>query len=227
MTHPETTAAPLPSLDVSETAWAEIAPTAADLHVILTSDRFFSGKAAIKKAEELRRLVGLLQENGVAESAVSLEGASLDVSSGLFTRSSSVTYRVRIHLADLDLVGAALDAVANAKSARLSHVGWDYTGPNGSHAALLGDCAARAAGKAKALAQALDMRLAGVRTAREVRLDHELTPPYGMAGMGMPMAAKGRGGAISITEELAGLELAPKKKISVRVDVTYDLAPSV
>ena len=211
-----------PSLDVSETCWAEIAPTAADLHVVLTADRFFSGRAAIEKAEELRRLRALLGEREIDAAAMSLEGASLDVSSGLFTRSSSVTYRVRIHLTDLDLVAAALDAVAHAKSAQLSHVSWDYSGPSDAQAALLADCATRAAAKAKALAAALGVDLAAVRSVREVRSGEDGGPPHYPMAMGEIGAARKRGG--SIRDELAGLELAPKKKVSVAVAITYEIA---
>jgi uncharacterized protein YggE len=212
---------PDPSLEVSETSWAEIAPTAADVHVVLTADRLFSGRAALAKAEELRRVCVALEANGIPESSVSLSGVSLDVSSGLFTKSSSVTYRLRIHLTDLDHVAPALDAIANAKKATLSGIEWDYSGPASEHAALLGACAARAASKAKALASALGVTLAGARVVREERLDQDL--PMGMqAGYGgAPMAAKSR--ATSIAHELAGLDLAPKRKIGVRVHVTYTI----
>ena len=41
-------------------------------------------------------------------------------SSGMFTKSSSVTYRVRIEFEQLDLVGALLDAISETKKASLS-----------------------------------------------------------------------------------------------------------
>jgi len=38
----------------------------------------------------------------------------------MFTKSSSVTYRVRIEFEQLDLVGALLDAISETKKASLS-----------------------------------------------------------------------------------------------------------
>ncbi len=90
-----------PRLVVAEEAWEDVRPTAAILRVALTADCFFSDRAVLEKAEELRRLVAALNARGIPAEAVSLEGATLDVSSGLFTRSSSVTYRVRILVKDV------------------------------------------------------------------------------------------------------------------------------
>ncbi len=221
MTIPET--APPSLLHVVETAYDEVAPQKALLHVVLTADRFFSGRAALAKAEELRRLVGLLASRGISEDAVSLEGASLDVSSGLFTKSSSVTYRVRIEVKEVDRVADALDAVAECKKATLTNVTWDYANAKAS-AELLAACAGRALAKAKALAAAVDVRIEGVHSAREEELS-EGTPfaPGAAAGYGAPMPMRTRG---SIASELGGLDLAPKKKVGVRVLLECRLVPA-
>src|SRR5688572_4954623 len=139
-----------PFIHVSDEAWGDIKPRAALVHVTLTADKLFSGRAALDKAVELRRLVTGLTEHGLPETALSLAGAALDVSTGLFTRSSSVTYRVRIRIDDPDRLADALDAVAQCKQARLTHIEWDYAGSANDE--LLVECAIRTMAKAKRIA---------------------------------------------------------------------------
>jgi uncharacterized protein YggE len=213
----------VPVIEVSETAWGEIAPAAARIHVVLGADKLFSGAAALKKAEELRLLCAALESSGVPATRVALEGVSLDVSTGVFTRSSSVTYRVRVHLVDLDLLASALDAIAGAKKATLSHIEWDYDSATGEAEELLARCATRAAAKAKALASALGVSMEGLRCAREERLDGESTSPQPL--FGAPAMARARTG--SIGSELAGLDLAPKKRVGVRVRLEYAIGEPV
>lgn len=209
-------------LQVIEDAVGEIAPSKAILHVRLSADRFFSGRAAFEKAEELRRLVTLLRARGFSDDALALAGASLDVSSGLFTKSSSVTYEVRIHVRDVDRVGEALDAVADCKRATLSYVTWDYDAAS-ARAKLVAECGARALTKAKALAAALGVAIERVHAARE---EEPTEAPPLLPGMGNYPGApapvtRARG---SIASELGGLDLAPKKTITVRVRVECRIA---
>jgi len=223
---------PMPptGLLVTDEAWTEIRPTAAFLHVRLTADRFFSGKAALQKAEELKKLIVALSARDIRDDAVALQGASIDVSSGLFTRSSSVTYRVRIHVKEVERLAEALDAVAECKKATLDHVEWDY--PHDGHGGpeLLAEAASRAMTKAKALAGALGATIKGIRTCREegtgthrdVFADHVAgygAPPMARAG-GMLGASKAR---VTIASEIGGLDLAPSKQVGVRVHLEIDI----
>src|SRR3954468_21773106 len=96
-------------IEAVDSATADISPVSASLHVTLAGDKFFSGNAAFSKAEELRKLAEALESRGIPKAALSLSGASVDVSSGVFTKSSSVTYRVRISIEDLELLGGVLD----------------------------------------------------------------------------------------------------------------------
>ncbi len=209
-----------PFLHVHEQAWGDIKPRAALIHVTLTADKLFSGRAALEKATELRRLVIALREREIPEAAVSLTGAALDVSTGLFTRSSSVTYRVRIRVEDPELVAAALDAIAESKQARLTHIEWDYA--DAASEDLLTACASRAAAKAKRLAAALGVTLAGIHSVHEDDLG-EVAPHSGMEYDAMlPTLARRR--TASVATELAGVELAPTKKVGVRVRIAYAIA---
>ncbi|MBS2019227.1 MAG: SIMPL domain-containing protein [Deltaproteobacteria bacterium] len=209
------------SLLVSDEAWTEVRPTSAFLHVRLTADRFFSGRAALQKAEELKRLVVALSAADIRDDAVALQGASIDVSSGLFTRSSSVTYRVRIQVKEIERLAEALDAIAECKRATLDHIEWDY--PHGGHGGpeLLAEAASRAMTKGKALAAALGVTVRGVRSCREEGAgSNELGVLLPQASYGGPPAARGGGvsrARMSIASEIGGLDLAPMKQIGLRV----------
>ncbi|HSO39821.1 MAG TPA: SIMPL domain-containing protein [Labilithrix sp.] len=212
-----TVTSPLSLLQVSEQAQGEVAPSAAVVHVVLIADKLFSGTAALEKAEELRRLAVALQAGGLPEDAIALEGASLDVSTGLFTRSSSVTYRVRVQVADLDRLGDVLDAIAGCKKARLTHLTWAY--PAGAPEVLVRECAVRAARKAEVLASALGVVLDGIHAVRdEVRAEAPIAETM-LGGGDTVVPRKSR--ASSIADELGGLDLAPKRSALVRVFVDY------
>jgi uncharacterized protein YggE len=204
-------------LQVSEHASEEIAPTSAFVHVVLTADRFFSGNAALEKADELRRLGAALEASGLPKDAIALEGASLDVSTGLFTKSSSVIYRLRVTVSDIDRLGDVLDAIAACKKAELTHLTWEY--PTALRAALVRECAKRAAQKADVLADALGIELDGVHTVRDEQLAELPVTNMPLGTRGIPVAS--RKGPASIASELASLDLAPKGKAFVRVVVDY------
>jgi uncharacterized protein YggE len=210
-----------PFLHVSEQAWGDIKPRAAFIHLTLTADKLFSGRAAFEKAVELRRLMMALAERNIPDSAVALQGATLDVSTGLFTRSSSVTYRVRIHITNVDHLAEALDAIAEARQARLTHIEWDYASSSTDN--LLADCATRAIAKAKRLAASLGLTLAGIHNVHEEVLGETYEAQASLGARGGPYGvARMR---TSVGAELAGLDLAPTKKIGVRVRVAYALVP--
>ena len=208
-------------IQVCEHAWGTVRPRAATVHVTLTGSKLFSDRSALTKSEELRRLVEALRERGLPNDAVALEGAQIDVSTGLFTRSSSVTYRVSVRLEDLERLPVALEVISEAKQATLTHIQYDYTG--GASHELIAQCATRAAEKAKHLATTLGATLGALHEVHSEELgDH--APPHGHH-YGYPVAARG-GGAMrmSMSSELAGLELAPAKQVGVRVRLTYQIA---
>lgn len=212
-----------PLLEVHESATGEVSPRSVDVHVVLTGDRFFSGRAAFEEAEELRKLAAAVEKLGVATSALSLEGVTTDVSTGLFSRSSSVTYRVRLRLENLELLPSVLDAIVDAKKATLSHLDWNYDGATEECQALLRRAGARAAAKARVLAESVGARLGELHWVREERSDEQRgRPPPGL--IGPPAASRARGSLSSVAQELAGLELAPKTTLTVRVHLAYRLA---
>lgn len=213
----------LRTLEVHDSATGEVPPTSVDLHVVLTGERFFQGRAAFEKAEELRKLADALATIGVPSSALSLEGASIDVSTGLFSRSSSVTYRVRVRLENLELLGGALEVVSEAKKATLSRLAWSYDGGSEEEGALLDTAGARAVAKARRLASAVGARLGALRSAREDRHGEEPVEPPMPLGMVAVRAASMASQAAppGVASELSGLELAPKRRLTVHVHLSY------
>lgn len=208
-------------IHVSEQAWGEVRPQAAFVHVTLTADKLFSGRAAFEKAEELSKLAKALFTRGLPDDALSLEGASIDVSTGLFSRASSVTYRVRIHVTQIDDLPSVLDAVAQAKQATLTNISWDYKGPSQGATELLRDCAARAYAKAKVLATALGVSIAAIHSVQEEALDESVPYPVCAAPKGVVRAKRG-----SIADQFGGIDLVPTRKQGVRVQIACRLASS-
>lgn len=207
-------------LEAQDFATGDVAPTSAFVHVTLASDRFFSGNAAFTQAEELRRLATALATRGVPETALALEGAAVDVASGVFSKSSSVTYRVRILVEDLERLPGVLDAVSEAKKASLTSVAWNYDDNTVAMHALLRKAGQRAAAKAKVLAEAVGATLGALHSVREV----QGTEPSRSAQVAPPFAAPARARSESVADQLSGLELAPKKRLTLRVVVVFTLA---
>jgi hypothetical protein len=215
---------PPPTLEVHDSSTGEVPPSSVDLHVVLRGDRFFSGRAAFEKAEELRKLAESMSKLGVPTSALSLEGASIDVSTGLFSKSSSVTYRVRVRLEDLELLGGVLEVVSESKKATLSDLAWSYDGGSEEEQALLQRAGARAVAKAKRLAAAVGAELGALRMVREERHDEHVVPAPGGFGPPTAMASRMSASMPSVSSELSGLELAPRKRVTVHVHLSYALA---
>ena len=209
-------------IQVTDHAWGNVRPRAATVHVTLTGSKLFSDRSALTKSEELRRLVEQLRERGLPNDAVALEGAHIDVSTGLFTRSSSVTYRVSVRLEDLERLPVTLEVIADAKQATLTHIQYDYAG--GASHDLIAQCATRAAEKAKHLATSLGVTLGALHEVHEEEIGEHAPPQSYHYGFPMALAAKGGGAArMSMSSELAGLELAPAKQVGVRVKLTYQI----
>lgn len=204
-----------PLLHVTELVQTALRPRCAVLHVTLTASHLFSGGAALTKSEELRQLDDALTHRGLPD-ALSLEGASLDVSTGVFSRSSTVTYRVLVRVVDLARLPVALEVIADAKQATLSYLSWEY--PTSAPDDVVAACAKAAAAKAEVLARALGIALGGVHEVREETSAPE--PPMLVANLGVtvvPQAIRAR----SMVTELAGLELGPTRPIGVRVTLSY------
>ena len=212
-------------LHVSEQASDEITPTSAYLHLVLTSDSFFSGRAAFEKATELKQLANALTARDIPLDAMSLQGASMEVDTGIFMRSSRVTYRVRIHVKRVERLADALDAIAESKKAVLVSTEWDYgdTAPP----ELLARCTKSAMTKARAIVEALGVTIHNVFQVHEGETNSQAFQQGLAMGYGAPSLPRA-GGAMrsraSVATELGGLELAPRKKVTVHVTLQLEVS---
>lgn len=203
---------------VQEQAEGEIPATAGYFHVVLAGDKFFSGSAVWREAAEVRRLVEATTARGLAEADWSLEGMSLDVSTGLFTRGSSVTFRLRFHLRDVQRTRDVLDVLADAKKCQLTHIEWDYSGGSEERTALLRTAVLRAKAKAEAIAVTLGLSVQSIdevqdRVSTDVGLHVTRAPGGGYGSMQ-------RSRSSSPGAELAGVELAPNQRLTTHATMT-------
>ncbi len=188
----------------------------AELLVAVQGSSLVTGRAALRKAKEVARLVEDLEQCGVTQDDIGLEDIRAEVSSGILGKSSSATYRLRIRCSKLELLPEILGAITSAKNARLEDVVWRYPDSAVQQAKWLQTCIAWANTKAEAAADALGARLVGIHRLSEHSLDepdHEL--PAGLRD-GRPMMARARGGA-----PLEGLELGHQKRAGLKIVVEY------
>jgi uncharacterized protein YggE len=95
---------------------------------------------------------------------------------------------------------------------------WNYDDGGQEERQLLWKAGERAAAKARVLAESVGGKLGPLYSVREERIAekrHEEVP-FGAVAAPARMRASG-----SIAEELGGLELAPKRQVTVRVAVSY------
>src|SRR5687768_6317369 len=81
------------------------------LFVTVQGTSVFTGRAALKKASEVRGLVEALESCGISESDIGLEGVRAQVSSGILGKYSSATYRLRLQCNQLDVLPDVLGAI--------------------------------------------------------------------------------------------------------------------
>jgi uncharacterized protein YggE len=185
----------------------------AELRVVVQGSSLITGRAALRKAKEVSKLVQELALVGIGEGQIRLEGVQAEVSSGLLGKSSSASYTLRIHCDDLEQLADVLGAVTQGKNARLEQIVWRYPDSAEQQAVWLGQCIARANTRAFAAAAALGTRIVGVHRLSEERLDEE-SPQRGAP----QFAAISRARTASVD---LGFELSEQKRALLRVVIEY------
>jgi uncharacterized protein YggE len=200
------------------TAWHEeqLSSDRAEVLVTVEGSSLVTGRAALRQAKEVARLVEELAHAGVTEADIGLEGVQAEVTSGLLGKSSSATYRLRVRCGNLEMLPDVLGAVTGAKNARLQSVVWHYPESADRQARWLQAAIASANVKAQAAAAALGARLAGVHRLTEHPLDEPNTPMLTSAYGAVAPGARPRGGPLSL-----GFELGSQKRAGVRVEIEY------
>src|SRR5688572_30809895 len=196
----------------------DVSAERAVLFVTVQGTSLVTGRAALRKAAEVRSLVEALEGSGVSESDIGLESVHAHVTSGLLGKSSSATYRLRVRCDQLNALPEVLGAITSAKNAELERLVWRYPESAEQQGHWLKLCIAQANIKAAAAAEALGVRLVGVHRLNEQLLED---PDTGARPMGQAVAfAAAQRSRASAAPDM-GFDLTHHKRGGMRVTVEY------
>lgn len=203
------------TLQVSASERLEVEASHADLLFTCKGSSLITGQAALTQAREVQRLVGDLKAAGIAEDDIELRNVKAEVSSGIFSKSSSASYSLRARCRQLEQLGDVLAAATEQKNVTLERLEWRY--PEGSEAevAALERCYQAASAKARRLAAALGVELGAVFSARDTVVDSEA------AYQGQVDIQLGLYRARATSD--SGLEMRHRKEMTYSVTVLYRL----
>jgi uncharacterized protein YggE len=198
----------------------EVSADRAELLAVVQGSSLVTGRAALRKAKEVSKLVEELEKCGITSEDIGLEGVQAEVSSGILGRSSSATYRLRIRCVNLEALPDVLGAITSAKNARLEDIVWRYPESVEQQAGWLQACIAQANTKAIAAALALGTSIVGIHRLTERSLDEAVPRDPGDARDGRPSAAPAR----SRSSVQLGFELSHHKRTGAQVTIEYRVA---
>lgn len=204
------------TIKVSASHREEIFASHANLYVTVKGSSVVSGNEALKKAREVSQLVEALTRFGLSADAIQLLGVHIETSSGALLKSSSATYRLRVHLRNLDSLTEILDIVASQKNASLERIEWKYP-EDEAHEHGLEAAIAKGKAKAEKVAAAMGVKLLGVYEFMENTFDEERPP---MPFQAMEMDMKSRGVAVADQPSL-NMDIQHSKTVHVNVDIWY------
>jgi uncharacterized protein YggE len=196
----------------------DVSAERAELLVTVQGSSLVTGRAALKKAKEIGKLVEELEKCGITQDDIALEGVRAEVSSGILGKSSSATYRLRIRCGNLEVLPDVLGGITSAKNVRLEAVVWRYPDSAEQQAKWLQACIAQANTKAQAAAAALGARLVGVHRLTELLLEEPDREPSEYAALPRAMPMRSRSAAIEL-----GFDLSQQKRVGLKVSIEYRL----
>lgn len=203
------------TIKVSTTHREEILATHANLHVTVKGSSIVSGSEAMKKAKEVNQLVEALTGFGLKGEAVTLQGVQIETASGVLLKSSSATYRLKVHVEDLNQLADLLDIISSQKNTTLERIEWKYdeeqAKENGLNIAM-----EKAKAKAQKVASSLNVKLLGIYDLIESSYDEEAPPMFQPQAR---MMAK-RGGAADAEPSL-GMDIQHNKTIHINLEIWY------
>lgn len=150
------------SIEVFGIYHEELAADSADLFVNVTGSSLFTGRAALTQAKEIGAIVQSLRAAGLDEDAIEVVSVRAEVRSGLLGKTSSASYDLKVHCADLEQLPVLLGAITGAKNATLDRLVWCYPSGAKVEGRLLAAAASIARHKAAAIAASLDVSLGAV-----------------------------------------------------------------
>jgi len=202
------------TIKVSASHKEEIFATHADLHVTVKGSSLVSGNEAMKKAKEVNQLLEALKQVQVKEEAVTLQGVNVSTSTGAVLKSSTASYRLKIHVEDLAKFAEILDVIASQKNASLTRTEWKYDEDAACETLLLATLE-KAKGKAAKIAQTMGVKLLGVYDLIENVYDEEMAMPF------QAQAKPAYRSAPAEPEPSLGMDVQHSKTIHVNVDIWY------
>ncbi len=194
----------------------ELSADRADLFLTIQGYSLVTGNQALKRAKEVAQLVGALTQQGLPEQDISLEGVAVEMTKGI-VKTSQAMYHLRVRCDRLEMLGDALGVIASQKNITLNQIVWGYDDDE-ERDRWLEECAGRAPEKAKRIAAGLGVKLTGVHSFSEKRLDSESYGTDGLRG-GASMQRSRR--SVDHDDYDLGLDVSHKKRVTLTVQAEY------
>jgi len=211
------------TIQVSVTQERERAAIGADLSVTVEGTSLVTGEMALRKAREVAQLVSALQEVGIDAKDITLQGVRADTSGGKVIKMSAARYSLRVRCEALDMLADVLGAITSQKNVTLNGISWRYREDNGGDEQWLDDCLAEANRKARRIANALGVRLLGVRSCleeyREYGDEGRQWHVDTLSASAQPAMRRAR-----VSAEELGLEVSHTKRVELSVRVEYRIS---
>ncbi len=195
----------------------EIQATHVDFYVTVRGSSLVSGDAALKKAKEVSQLVDELTRFGLSAEAIHLQSVHAEAASGVFMRTSSASYHLRIRCEKLDQFADLLGIITAQKNTSLDRTDWRYRDEQ-AREQILTQAIQKATAKAQKVAAALGVRLLGIYTLSENTYDAE--QPMPVVRFAAPQAKGPRAMDMAPQADL-GMDIQHTKTVEVQVNIEY------
>lgn len=198
----------------------ELEADRADLVFSVKGSSWFTGRAAFEKAKELSRFVGDLKAVGINDEQIELRNVRVEVSSGIFSRTSSAHYTILVRCRQLDRLDEILTAATSQKNASLDNVQWGYPDQSQEDLERLDELLGKATLKAQRMAKALGVKLCGVHSL--VEKSHDSEGGFDLNSQSNYEYATLAGSARMRVD--TGMEVTHRKTMTCQITVHYKLA---
>ncbi len=192
-----------------------IEATSARLHLTIAGSSSFVGGTALRKAAEVRELVGLLAEHGVGEDAFEVVGLNAENGSGILVKAQRVAISLTLTVLPEQL-GAVLGTLTARPGVRIDELEWRYDEFEASITAATA-AMAKARRKGEALAAAAGQRIVGIAEISDSWNRHAPRMVYAAA------ATRSQSMAKAAPELDLGLDLTSTTELSVHLSVDFQI----
>lgn len=210
MTHPD-----IISIEAAQSARVEA--DRADILVTVAGASLFSGAVALQKAREVAELVAVLKTIEIVESQVKIEGVRAQTQSGTFSKTSSVSYSLRVENVPLSRIADAVGAITSARNATLNHLEWKFEDETPLRDQLRAKCLQMALERARVIAQTLGVKLIGVYELNEEwEGTQNSSSTHRQVVYGDAMMSRAR-----VSEEELGLAVSHSEEVEMKIALQF------